>query len=117
MRIRDWGECNEVHPELGGKREAESLRRRVKKPASQMSATSSSVPEAARTFDRRLLKESSRVIRKNASASLIDIGDGIGLVEFHTKANPINAEIAEMLQIALQKGARYSAALFIVNLP
>src|SRR5258708_16889946 len=81
-----------------------------------MSATSSSVPEAARTFDRRLLKESSRVIRKNASASLIDIGDGIGLVEFHTKANAINDEIAEMLEIAVQEGAGYFGALVIGNL-
>src|SRR5258708_25506319 len=56
------------------------------------------------------------VIRRKASASLIDIGDGIGLVEFHTKANVINDEIAEMLEIAVQEGAGYFGALVIGNL-
>jgi 3-hydroxyacyl-CoA dehydrogenase len=116
LELKTRDPLDEPHPELAGKREAESLRRRVKKPASQMSATSSSVPEAARTFDRRLLKESARVIRRNASASLIDIGDGIGLVEFHTKANAINDEIAEMLEIAVQEGTGHFGALVIGNL-
>jgi 3-hydroxyacyl-CoA dehydrogenase len=80
-----------------------------------MSMTDSSARRAPRTLDRRLLKESGKVIRENASASLIDIGDGIGLVEFHTKANAIDDQIIEMLEIAVQEGAEHFGALVIGN--
>src|ERR1700737_4014321 len=89
LELKTRDPLDEPHPKLAVKREAESLRRRVEKPASELSETNSSVHEGPRTLDRRLLKESGKVIRENASASLIDIGDGIGLVEFHTKANAI----------------------------
>lgn len=41
------------------------------------------------------------VIKKNASASLLDIGDGIACVEFHAKMNAIDEGIATMLSEAV----------------
>lgn len=43
------------------------------------------------------------VIKRNASASLIDMGDGVGLVEFHSTANALDADIFEMLSIAMDR--------------
>lgn len=42
-----------------------------------------------------------KVVKKNAGASLIDMGDGVGLVEFHAKMNAIDADITGMLWDAL----------------
>jgi hypothetical protein len=43
------------------------------------------------------LKKSNKVFKENAGASIIDIGDRIGLVEFHTKANSLNDEVCDIL--------------------
>jgi 3-hydroxyacyl-CoA dehydrogenase len=40
------------------------------------------------------------VIDHNDGASIYDMGDGVGLVEFHTKMNSIDAQIIEMLDRA-----------------
>ncbi len=41
------------------------------------------------------------VIDKNTSASLIDMGDRVGLVEFHSKANALDQDIFDMMVQAL----------------
>ncbi len=43
------------------------------------------------------LKDRKKVIRQNAGASLIDIGDGVACLEFHTKMNAIDEDIIQML--------------------
>lgn len=43
------------------------------------------------------LKASGGVVKKNDSASLIDIGDGVLCVEFHTKMNAIDADLGLMM--------------------
>ncbi len=43
------------------------------------------------------LKERKKVVRKNASATLVDIGDGVACLEFHTKMNAIDDGMIEML--------------------
>ncbi|MFZ0493597.1 MAG: 3-hydroxyacyl-CoA dehydrogenase/enoyl-CoA hydratase family protein [Acidimicrobiia bacterium] len=43
------------------------------------------------------------VIEQNDGATLYDMGDGVGLVEFHTKMNSIDAQIIEMLDRAVDK--------------
>jgi len=48
------------------------------------------------------LKQQKRVIESNASASLIDLGDGVINVEFHTKMNAIDSDIGEMLNRAIE---------------
>ena len=43
------------------------------------------------------LKSTGNVIKENASASLIDLGDGVLCLELHTKMNALNREIVEFL--------------------
>ncbi len=43
------------------------------------------------------------VIRTNGSASLIDMGDRVGLVEFHSKANSLDQDIFDMFVTALDE--------------
>jgi 3-hydroxyacyl-CoA dehydrogenase len=49
------------------------------------------------------LKEDNKVIAKNDGASLIDLGDGIACLEFHTKMNSVDQDIGEMGLIAIDK--------------
>lgn len=49
------------------------------------------------------LKKSGGVVEKNRGASLIDLGDGIAGLEFHTKMNTIDADLAGMLAIACDR--------------
>ncbi|MEW6333907.1 MAG: 3-hydroxyacyl-CoA dehydrogenase/enoyl-CoA hydratase family protein [Thermodesulfobacteriota bacterium] len=43
------------------------------------------------------LKEREKVVRKNASATLVDMGDGVACLEFHTKMNAVDDGMIEML--------------------
>jgi 3-hydroxyacyl-CoA dehydrogenase len=43
------------------------------------------------------------VLKTNASASLLDMGDRVGLVEFHSKANSLDQDIFDMLVTALDE--------------
>ncbi|MEO8971923.1 MAG: 3-hydroxyacyl-CoA dehydrogenase NAD-binding domain-containing protein, partial [Ktedonobacteraceae bacterium] len=61
------------------------------------------------------LKARNMVIRDNGSASLIDLGDGIGCVEFHTKLNSIDEGIIEMLHYAVEEGRQQFRAIVIGN--
>lgn len=49
------------------------------------------------------LREQNRVMKSNASASLIDLGDGVLCLEFHSKMNAIDADIALLGFEALEK--------------
>lgn len=44
------------------------------------------------------LKSQNKVIAENASASLVDMGDGVACLEFHTKMNAIDDGMIEMIQ-------------------
>jgi len=43
------------------------------------------------------LKERGKVVRENPSASLVDIGDGVACLEFHTKMNTIDDSVIQMI--------------------
>lgn len=49
------------------------------------------------------LKDAGKVVTKNLGASLIDMGDGIACVEFHTKMNALDADIAEIMDEAMNR--------------
>jgi 3-hydroxyacyl-CoA dehydrogenase len=55
------------------------------------------------------------VIRDNGSAALIDLGDGVVCVEFHTKLNSIDEGITEMMRYAVEEGAKQFRAIVIGN--
>ena len=46
----------------------------------------------------RSAKERSGVVKKNAGASLVDLGDGVLCVEFHSKMNVVGGDTIQMLQ-------------------
>jgi len=63
----------------------------------------------------RTAKEQNRVIKKNAGASLVDLGDGVIAVEFHSKMNAIGGDTIQMLQAGVKEAAKNGQALVIGN--
>lgn len=55
------------------------------------------------------------VVRKNAGASLIDMGDGVLQVEFHSKMNAIGGDTIEMLHAGVKEASRNFAAMVVGN--
>ena len=49
-------------------------------------------------------KKSNGVVKKNASTSLVDLGDGIGCIEFHSKMNSLGADIVQFVTQTLRPG-------------
>ncbi|MBX0357406.1 3-hydroxyacyl-CoA dehydrogenase/enoyl-CoA hydratase family protein [Halobacillus sp. Nhm2S1] len=47
------------------------------------------------------LKEEREVIKKNSGASLIDLGDGVAGLEFHSRSNAIGLDIIQMINFAI----------------
>ena len=56
-----------------------------------------------------------RVVRKNSGASLLDIGDGVLQVAFHSKMNAIGGDTMEMLHAGVKEAARNFSALVVAN--
>lgn len=48
------------------------------------------------------LKERKKLVKANSGASLIDLGDGVACLEFHTYMNAIGTEIIEMIHESLK---------------
>ena len=46
-------------------------------------------------------KAAGKLVKKNLGASLVDLGDGVACVEFHTKMNTLDADVLGMLNEAL----------------
>ncbi|HXG65520.1 MAG TPA: 3-hydroxyacyl-CoA dehydrogenase NAD-binding domain-containing protein [Blastocatellia bacterium] len=61
------------------------------------------------------LKEQGRVIKKNASASLIDLGDGVACLEFHSKMNAIGGDTVAMMNYAVKEVGQNFEALVVGN--
>ncbi|MGE0446085.1 MAG: 3-hydroxyacyl-CoA dehydrogenase family protein, partial [Vicinamibacterales bacterium] len=60
-------------------------------------------------------RERPPVVRKNAGASLVDLGDGVLCVEFHSKMNTIGADTMQMLRAGVREASTNFAALVIGN--
>lgn len=63
----------------------------------------------------RSARDRSSVVKKNAGASLVDLGDGVLCVEFHSKMNAIGGDLVQMLQIGVREASRNFAALVVGN--
>ena len=63
----------------------------------------------------RAAKDRERVIRRNAGASLVDLGDGVLAVEFHSKMNAIGGDTVAMLDAGVKEAEANFAALVIGN--
>ena len=60
-------------------------------------------------------KDRSRIVKKNAGASLVDLGDGVLSVEFHSKMNAIGGDTIQMLHAGLKEASANFAALVVGN--
>lgn len=47
-------------------------------------------------------KKSHGVVKKNSGASLVDLGDGVGCIEFHSKMNSLGADIVSLITQSLK---------------
>ncbi len=63
----------------------------------------------------RAAKDRSTVVKKNPGASLVDLGDGVLAVEFHSKMNAIGGDTIQMLQAGVREAEKNFAALVIGN--
>ena len=61
------------------------------------------------------LKERSKIVKENASASLIDIGDGVVCLEFHTKMNSIDEGLTTMMVDACDIVEKDFAGMVVAN--
>ncbi len=60
------------------------------------------VPEGV--WSVQVAKKANGVVKKNAGASLIDLGDGVGCIEFHSKMNALGGDIIQMVTQTLKPG-------------
>jgi 3-hydroxyacyl-CoA dehydrogenase len=61
------------------------------------------------------IKDRTGVIKKNAGASLIDIGDGVACLEFHSKMNAIGGDTLQMLKTSLGEVDKNFVGLVVGN--
>jgi 3-hydroxyacyl-CoA dehydrogenase len=73
------------------------------------------VPENARTSRVEYLKRGNKKISGNDSATLWDMGDGVTLLEFHSKMNSIDDDIISMMNTALDETEKNFRGLVIGN--
>jgi len=73
------------------------------------------VPENARTQRVEYLKRGNKKITGNESASLWDMGDGVTMLEFHSKMNSIDDNIIAMMNTALDETEKNFRGLVIGN--
>ncbi len=61
------------------------------------------------------VKDRTGVIKKNAGASLIDIGDGVACLEFHSKMNSIGGDTVQMMNFAIDEVGKNHVGLVVGN--
>jgi 3-hydroxyacyl-CoA dehydrogenase len=63
----------------------------------------------------RSAKQRNGVVKKNPGGSLVDLGDGVLCVEFHSKMNAIGGDTIQMLHAGLREASANFAALVVGN--
>ncbi len=71
--------------------------------------------EPAGTIILKSVKERAGVIKKNAGASLVDLGDGVACLEFHSKMNAIGGDTIQMVKFALAEVEKNFVGLVVGN--
>ena len=70
-------------------------------------------PAAADLLILRSARDAQRVVRKNSGASVVDLGDGVFCVEFHSKMNAIGGDTVQMVQAGVKEASKNGTALVI----
>jgi 3-hydroxyacyl-CoA dehydrogenase len=73
------------------------------------------IPDQQGVIFLKSVKDRSGVIKKNAGASLIDIGDGVACLEFHSKMNSIDGDTVQMMNFALDEVEKNFTGLVVGN--
>jgi 3-hydroxyacyl-CoA dehydrogenase len=60
-------------------------------------------------------KDRQKIVRSNAGASLVDLGDGVLALEFHAKMNAIGGDQIQMIHAGVKEAAANFAALVVGN--
>jgi 3-hydroxyacyl-CoA dehydrogenase len=68
-----------------------------------------------KAIDLKKIKKQKGVIKKNSGASLIDIGDGVALLEFHSPNNAIGLDIVQIINYAVDEVEKNYKGLVIGN--
>ena len=63
----------------------------------------------------RSAKERQSIVKQNAGASLVDLGDGVLALEFHSKMNAIGGDTVAMLTAGVAEASRNFEALVVGN--
>ena len=74
-----------------------------------------SYPLKAGQIDLHILKKSQGVVEKSSGSSLIDLGDGVFGMEFHSKMNAITGDILAMTHKAIKRAETDGVGLVIGN--
>jgi 3-hydroxyacyl-CoA dehydrogenase len=61
------------------------------------------------------VKERTGVIKRNAGASFVDLGDGVACLEFHSKMNSIGGDTLQMIKFALSEVEKNFEGLVVGN--
>jgi 3-hydroxyacyl-CoA dehydrogenase len=61
------------------------------------------------------LKDQNKIVKKNSGASLIDLGDGVVCLEFHSKMNAIGGDTMQMMKFAVEETEKNHVGLVIGN--
>ncbi len=72
-------------------------------------------PTDPRTYDFELLRRTGKEVKRNPGASLLDLGDGVLGLEFHSKMNAIGQDTISMIMTACQEAERNWQALVVTN--
>lgn len=73
------------------------------------------IEENPKAINLKQLKKQNGVIKKNTGASLIDLGDGVALLEFHSQSNAIGLDIIQMINFAVDEVEKNYKGLVIGN--
>ncbi|MBU0742141.1 3-hydroxyacyl-CoA dehydrogenase/enoyl-CoA hydratase family protein [bacterium] len=73
------------------------------------------VPVNPRVYDFEFLRRAGGAIRENPGASLLDLGDGIFCIEFHSKMNAIGQDHIQMVMTGCDEAERNGRALVVAN--
>ncbi|KIL43721.1 3-hydroxyacyl-CoA dehydrogenase/enoyl-CoA hydratase family protein [Jeotgalibacillus campisalis] len=77
--------------------------------------TYSLVEENEKAINLKCWKKKNGVIKKNTGASLIDMGDGVALLEFHSPSNAIGMDIIQIINFAVDEVSKNYKGLVIGN--
>jgi 3-hydroxyacyl-CoA dehydrogenase len=80
-----------------------------------ISGTYKPMPERPRVLLLKSVKERAGVVKTNPGASLVDLGDGVACLEFHSKMNSIGGDTVQMMNFAIDEVDKNFKGLVIGN--